>query len=232
MAEQGRIMNILLVEDEKRIAAFIRKGLQEEYCTVDVVPDGAMALEYAAAAQYSVIILDVRLPELDGFLVCAELRARGDQTPVLMLTARDTVEDRVHGLNVGADDYLVKPFAFKELLARVRALSRRPPVRQDSTLKLADLELNTLTHRVQRGGRPIELSALEYRLLEFLMTHAGQVLTRTQITDQVWGLNYDARSNVVDVYIRFLRQKIDEPFELKLIQTVRGSGYKFSPRAD
>jgi heavy metal response regulator len=225
-------MNILLVEDEERIAAFIRKGLQEEYYTVDVVRDGATALEYAAAAPYNVVILDVRLPVLDGFSVCAELRARGDQTPVLMLTARDTVDDRVHGLNIGADDYLVKPFAFKELLARVRALSRRPPMLQGTTLRLADLELNMLTHSVQRGGRVIELSALEYRLLEFLMTHAGQVLTRTQITDQVWGFDYDPRSNVVDVYIRFLRRKIDEPFEPKLIQTVRGSGYKLSPQAD
>jgi len=223
-------MRILLVEDEERIAAFIHKGLKEELYTVDAVRDGGEALEFAAAAEYDVIILDVRLPVQDGFSVCRELRARGDKTPVLMLTARDTVDDRVHGLNVGADDYLVKPFAFRELLARLRALTRRPPVIQDTTLRLANLELDMLTHQVQRAGQVIELSAREYRLLEFLMRHPGQVLTRTQIAEQVWGFDFDAHSNVVNVYIRFLRRKVDEPFEPKLIQTVRGSGYKFGTR--
>jgi len=223
-------MRILLVEDEERIAAFIHKGLKEELYTVDAVRDGGEALEFAAAAEYDVIILDVRLPVQDGFSVCRELRARGDKTPVLMLTARDTVDDRVHGLNVGADDYLVKPFAFRELLARLRALTRRPPVSQDTTLRLANLELDMLTHQVQRAGQVIELSAREYRLLEFLMRHPGQVLTRTQIAEQVWGFDFDAHSNVVNVYIRFLRRKVDEPFEPKLIQTVRGSGYKFGTR--
>ena len=220
-------MRVLLVEDEERIAAFIRKGLMEELYTVDVTGDGGLALETTSAATYDAIILDVRLPGRDGFSVCRELRARGDKTPVLMLTARDTVDDRVQGLDAGADDYLVKPFAFKELLARLRALTRRPPVIQAASLSLADLELNMLTHQVHRAGRLIDLSAREYRLLEFFMRHPGQVLTRAQVAAQVWGQDFDAQSNVVDVYIRYLRRKADDPFELKLIQTVRGLGYKF-----
>lgn len=223
-------MRILLVEDEERIANFIRRGLLEEFYTVDVVCDGSLALEYVEAAPYDLIILDVRLPVLDGFSACAELRSRGDRTPVLMLTARDTVDDRVNGLNAGADDYLVKPFAFKELLARMRALLRRPPQLQDTMLRLADLELDMLTHQAQRGGQLIPLSAREYQLLEFLMRHPGQVLTRAQITDQVWGSDLDTHSNVVDVYIRFLRRKLDEPFEPKLIHTVRGLGYCLGAR--
>src|SRR5205085_6908477 len=162
-------MRILLVEDEERIAAFIRRGLMEELYTVDVVPEGGEAIETLMAAQYDAIILDVRLPGRDGYSVCRELRARGDRTPVLMLTARDTVDDRVQGLDAGADDYLVKPFAFKELLARLRALTRRPPEIRHSSLELADLELDMLTHQVRRAGQPIELSAREYRLLENFM---------------------------------------------------------------
>ena len=219
-------MRILLVEDEERIANFIRRGLLEEFYTVDVVGDGSLALEYAEAAPYDLIILDVRLPVLDGFSACAELRARGDRTPVLMLTARDTVDDRVNGLNAGADDYLVKPFAFKELLARMRAVLRRPPRLQAAKLRLADLELDMLTHQAQRSGRLILLSAREYQLLELLLRHSGQVLTRAQITAQVWGSDFDTHSNVVDVYVRFLRRKLDEPFEPKLIETVRGVGYR------
>ena len=220
-------MRILLVEDEERIAAFIRRGLMEELYTVDVVPEGGEAIETLMAAQYDAIILDVRLPGRDGYSVCRELRARGDRTPVLMLTARDTVDDRVQGLDAGADDYLVKPFAFKELLARLRALTRRPPEIRHSSLELADLELDMLTHQVRRAGQPIELSAREYRLLENFMLHPGQVLSRGQIAAQIWGQDFDAQSNVVDVYIRYLRRKIDDPFEPKLIQTVRGLGYKF-----
>ena len=220
-------MRILLIEDDEQIASFMRRGLREEFYTVDLAGDGAAGLEYARAAPYDAIILDVRLPVLDGFSVCAELRARGDQTPVLMVTARDAVDDRVAGLNAGADDYLIKPFAFKELLARVRALTRRPPVLQDATLRLDNLELDTRTHQAQRSGQPIALSAREYQLLEFMMRHPGQVLTRSQISDQVWGLDGDVRSNVVDVYIRFLRRKVDESFEPKLIHAVRGVGYKF-----
>jgi len=219
-------MRILLVEDEERIAAFIHKGLREELYTVDVARDGAEALDIALASEDDLIVLDVRLPMRDGISVCRELRAQGNRTPILMLTARDTVDDRVRGLDAGADDYLVKPFAFQELLARLRALARRPPVVQDHTLRVENLTLDTRTHQTRRDAQPIDLSAREYRLLELLMRHPGQVLTRTQIAEHIWGYDFDANSNVVDVYIRYLRRKVDDPFEPKLIQTVRGVGYK------
>ena len=219
-------MRILLVEDEERIAAFIRKGLKEELYTVDVARDGSEALDIAGSGEYDLIILDLRLPVRDGISVCRELRAQGNTTPILMLTARDTIDDRVRGLDAGADDYLVKPFAFQELLARLRALARRPPVVQDLTLRMANLTLDTRTHQARRDAQLIELSAREYCLLELLMRQPGQVLTRTQIAEQIWGYDFDANSNVVDVYIRYLRRKVDDPFEPKLIQTVRGVGYK------
>jgi heavy metal response regulator len=219
-------MRVLLIEDEERIAAFVSKGLKEELFTVDVARNGAEGLDMSLAADYELIILDIRLPVRDGLSVCHELRTRGLKTPILMLTARDSIEDRVRGLDAGADDYLVKPFAFKELLARLRALSRRPPELQESTLRVENLTLNTHTHEAQRNGQSIALSAREYRLLELLMRHPGQVLTRTQIAEQVWGYDFDANSNVVDVYIRYLRRKVDDAFEPKLIQTVRGAGYK------
>jgi len=219
-------MRVLLVEDEPRIAAFIRKGLQEEQYVVDVAEDGDAALDFADVAPYDLIILDVMLPRRDGFGVCKELRRRGVKTPVLMLTARDAVDDRVRGLDVGADDYLVKPFAFRELLARLRALARRPSETQSLQLSAGDLTLDTVTHQARRAGQPIDLSAREYRLLEFLMRHYGQPLTRLQIAEGVWGYDFDANSNVVDVYIRYLRRQVDDPFETKLIQTVRGVGYK------
>jgi heavy metal response regulator len=219
-------MRILLVEDEERIAAFIRKGLHEELYTVDRARDGAEALDIALAAEYDLIILDVRLPGRDGIAVCRELRAQGKKTPILMLTARDSVDDRVRGLDAGADDYLIKPFAFQELLARLRALARRPAAVQDDILRLENLTLDTRTHQARRDAQPIDLSAREYRLLEFLIRHPGQVLTRTQIAEHIWGYDFDANSNVVDVYIRYLRRKVDDPFEPKLIQTVRGVGYK------
>jgi heavy metal response regulator len=219
-------MRILLVEDEERIAAFIQKGLKEELYAVDVARDGSEALDIAHVGEYDLIILDVRLPVRDGISVCRELRARGNTTPILMLTARDTIDDRVRGLDAGADDYLVKPFAFQELLARLRALARRPPVVQDHTLRMENLTLDTHTHQARRDAQPIDLSAREYRLLEFLMRHPGQVLTRTQIAEQIWGYDFDANSNIVDVYIRYLRRKVDDPFAPKLIQTVRGVGYK------
>ncbi len=220
-------MRILLVEDEERLGTFISLGLREELYIVDYVRDGAAALDFAASAEYDVIILDVRLPQRDGFSVCRQLRSQANQTPILMLTAMNTVDDRVRGLDSGADDYLVKPFAFRELLARLRALTRRLPALQETTLKVENFELDLLRHEARRNGQVIGLSAREYHLLEYLVRHQGQVLTRTQIAEQVWGYDFDAQSNIVDVYIRFLRRKLDDAFEPKLIQTVRGVGYKF-----
>lgn len=221
-------MRILIVEDERQIAAFLERGLKEEGYAIDVVYNGNDALDWAAAVEYDGIVLDVMLPGRDGFSVCRELRARGSKTPVLMLTARDTVDDRVTGLDIGADDYLVKPFAFKELVARLRAVTRRQNDTRSVELQVGDLTLNTLTHTAQRGDHRIELTTKEYNLLEFLMRYPNRVLTRTQIAEHVWNLDFLAESNVVDVYIRYLRRKIDGDFELKLIKTVRGSGYLIS----
>jgi heavy metal response regulator len=219
-------MRILVVEDERRIAAFIKRGLEEEYYAVDVAYDGEEALDWADVVDYDSIVLDVLLPKKDGIQVCRELRAQGNKVPILMLTARDTIEDRVRGLDSGADDYLVKPFAFQELLARIRALLRRSGEVKTTRLQVGDLALDTTTHRAARGGRVIELTAREYALLEFLMRHPGQVLSRTQIAEHVWDYDFFSTSNVVDVYIRYLRRKIDKGFEVKLIRTVRGVGYK------
>jgi heavy metal response regulator len=219
-------MRILVVEDERRIAAFIKRGLEEERYAVDVAYDGEEALDWAAVANYDLIVLDVLLPKKDGIEVCRELRAQGNKVPILMLTARDAIEDRVQGLDSGADDYLVKPFAFQELLARIRALLRRSGEIKTPRLQVGDLVLDTLTHRASRGGQVIELTAREYALLEFLMRHPGQVLSRTQILEHVWNYDFFTTSNVVDVYIRYLRRKIDKDFEVKLLQTVRGVGYK------
>ncbi len=221
-------MRILIVEDERQIAAFLERGLKEEGYAVDVVYDGNDALDWAAAVEYDGIVLDVMLPGRDGFSVCRELRSRGDKTPVLMLTARDTVDDRVTGLDIGADDYLTKPFAFKELVARLRAVTRRQGDVHSVELQVGDLTLNTLTHTAQRGERRIELTTKEYNLLEFLMRNPQRVLTRTQIAEHVWNLDFHSESNVVDVYIRYLRRKIDGESDLKLIKTVRGSGYLIS----
>ncbi len=221
-------MRILIVEDERQIAAFLERGLKEEGYAVDVVYDGNDALDWAAAVEYDGIVLDVMLPGRDGFSVCRELRSRGDKTPVLMLTARDTVDDRVTGLDIGADDYLTKPFAFKELVARLRAVTRRQGDVHSVELQVGDLTLNTLTHTAQRGERRIELTTKEYNLLEFLMRNPQRVLTRTQIAEHVWNLDFHSESNVVDVYIRYLRRKIDGDSDLKLIKTVRGSGYLIS----
>jgi heavy metal response regulator len=218
-------VRILVVEDERRIAAFIKRGLEEERYAVDVAYDGQEALDWAATVEYDLIVLDVLLPKKDGIRVCRELRDQGNKVPVLMLTARDAVEDRVRGLDSGADDYLVKPFAFQELLARIRALLRRQGEIRTTQLQVADLVLDTLTHRATRAGQVIELTAREYALLEFLMRHPRQVLSRTQIAEHVWGYDFFSTSNVVDVYIGYLRRKIDRGFEVKLIQTVRGAGY-------
>ena len=222
-------MRVLVVEDEHKIAAYVKRGLDEAGYAVDVAYDGRVALDWVAVAPFDLIVLDILLPELDGLSVCREMRHRGVQCPVLMLTARDTVDDRVAGLDSGADDYLVKPFALKELLARLRALTRRTPESPKTTLlSAADLTLDTASHRVMRAGRLIKLTAKEYAVLECLLRDQGRVLTRTMIAEHVWNYDVYNQSNVVDVYIRNLRRKIDDPFELKLIQTIRGAGYRLS----
>ena len=219
-------MRILVVEDEWRIAAFIKRGLEEERYAVDVARDGEEALDWAAVVDYDLILLDVLLPKRDGIEVCRVLRSQGSQVPILMLTARDAVEDRIRGLDSGADDYLVKPFAFQELLARIRALWRRSGDVKTTRLQVGDLVLDTIAHRADRDGKIIELTAREYALLEFLMRHPGQVLSRTRIAEHVWNYDFYSTSNVVDVYIRYLRRKVDKGFDEKLIKTVRGVGYK------
>ncbi|HXV97451.1 MAG TPA: response regulator transcription factor [Anaerolineae bacterium] len=221
-------MRILIVEDEERIARFLKKGLEEESYAVDIASDGPAALDWVAGTTYDLVLLDVMLPGLNGFEVCRILRQRGVATPILMLTARDEVDDRVTGLDAGADDYLAKPFAFKELLARIRALSRRvtASTMPETVLKLADLSLDTITHRAKRGEREIELTAKEYALLEFFLRHAHRPLSRTIIRESIWGYDYYGASNVVDVYVRHLRQKLEVHGEPPLIHTVRGVGYK------
>lgn len=225
-------MRILIVEDERKISAYIGRALEEQGYAVDVAYTGREALEWAQNAHYDAIVLDILLPELDGITVCQELRQRGNRAPILMLTARDGVDDRVKGLDAGADDYLVKPFALKELLARIRALTRRSlDAPKSPVLQIADLSLDTLTRRVRRGNKTIELTSKEYAVLECLMREPDRVLTRTQIAEHVW--NYDVlnHSNVVDVYIKNLRRKIDDHYEPRLIHTVRGAGYRITPEA-
>jgi two-component system copper resistance phosphate regulon response regulator CusR len=218
-------VRILLVEDETRVAGFIAKGLREQSYAVDISVDGEAALYMAAVNEYDLVILDVMLPRKDGWAVCRELRASGSGVPILMLTARDAVDDRVAGLDAGADDYLAKPFDFKELLARLRALGRRPaPLRRD-VLKADDLALDTASHAVSRGGRPISLTAKEYALLEFLLINQGRVVGRERIAQHVWDENFDPFSNVIDVYIRRLRSKLDSGAGRRLIHTRRGEGY-------
>lgn len=219
-------MRILLVEDEPGIANFIRQGLTETAYAVDVAFDGLAGLDYAVSAEYDVLILDIMLPKLNGLDLMEELRRRDVRTPTLMLTARDTIDDRVAGLDAGADDYLVKPFAFAELLARVRSLLRRPPLQSGSILRVADLELDTAHHQVRRGRRLIDFSPKEFAMLEYLMRHPNQVLTRTQIGEHVWNFDFYNESNVVDVYVGYLRRKIDKGQPLPLIHTVRGVGYR------
>jgi DNA-binding response OmpR family regulator len=226
-------MRLLLVEDEHKISAYVKRGLEEQGYAVDAVFNGHEALEWAEAAEYDVIVLDILLPELDGLSVCRDLRGRGDNTPILILTARDTVDDRVVGLDAGADDYLVKPFALKELLARLRALTRRTgEVPKSPVFLVANLTLDTATHRVSRDGKIIDLPAKEFAVLECLMRSAGRVLTRTQIAEHVWSYDTYNQSNIVDVYIRNLRRKIDDTFEPKLLHTLRGVGYHLSVKDD
>jgi len=221
-------VRILVVEDEPGIANFVRQGLMEAGYAVDLAWDGREGLDYALAADYDVLVLDIMLPKMDGLELLRELRRLGDKTPVLMLTARDTVDNRVEGLDAGADDYLVKPFAFPELLARVRALLRRPPLQVGTILQVGDLEMDTAKREVRRNDRPIELSPREYAVLEYLMRHPNQVLTRTQISEHVWNFEFFNESNVVDVYVGYLRRKIDQGENLSLIHTVRGVGYRMS----
>ena len=218
-------MRLLVVEDEPRIASFIRRGLEEERHAVDVAADGDDGVWLATTNDYDVILLDILLPRKNGLAVCHELRARSVTTPILMLTAKDSVEDKVAGLNTGADDYLTKPFAFDELLARVNALARRQSLDRSPLLRVDDLTLNPITHEVRRGDATIELTNKEYALLACLMRRPGQVLTRTQIAEQIWDMTFDNESNVIDVYIRYLRKKIDAGHGRPLIHTVRGVGY-------
>ncbi len=221
-------MHILIVEDEQRLSYLLRRVFLEERHTVDLAHDGHTGLDLALSDTYDIVILDVMLPGIDGLEICRQMRTEHIMSPVLMLTARGAVEDRVTGLNVGADDYLAKPFAMEELLARISALLRRRDRHFDETSRLtvADLTLDLLRHEAQRAGRAIELTAKEFALLEYLMRHPGQALTRTQIIDAVWRYDLEALSNVVDIYIHYLREKIDQGFPRPLIKTVRGVGYK------
>jgi two-component system OmpR family response regulator len=219
-------MRVLVVEDEPKMAALVSRGLREEGMAVDVVEHGDDAIPRAAASEYDAVVLDVMLPGVDGFEVCRRLREDGVWSPILMLTARDAVADRVAGLDVGADDYLLKPFSFAELLARLRALGRRGPVERPVVLEVGDLRLDPATRRVWRGETEIALSAKEFALLEVFMRRAGEVLSRFALLEHAWDYDYENRSNVVDVYIRYLREKVDRPFGVETIETVRGAGYR------
>jgi len=225
-------MRILVVEDEKKIASFIERGLVEQHYSVDVAYDGNEGLYLAEINPYDLIILDIMLPGKDGFAVCQELRKKEFDVPILMLTARDDVRDKIYGLDSGADDYLTKPFAFGEFLARVRVLLRRQRTQQTTTLKVADLALDQLTHTVTRAGENIELTSTEYALLEYLMIHAEQVVTRTMISEHVWDQNFDSYSNVINVYVNYVRKKVDAGFSKKLIHSVRGRGYVIKEEAE
>jgi len=218
-------MRILVIEDEVKIAQFIKRGLKEEGYAVDVANDGEEGHFLLSSNEYDAIILDLMLPKIDGLTLCRTLRKEGNQTPIVMLTAKDTVKDKVKGLDSGADDYLPKPFAFEELLARVRVLLRKKDSRVQTQLKVGDLSLDLLTHKVTRGDREIDLTVKEYALLEYLMRNAGNIVTRTMISEHVWDINFDTFTNVIDVYINYLRNKIDSGFPDKMIHTVRGKGY-------
>lgn len=219
-------MRILLVEDEQKMLASLKQGVEEQGYAVDTANNGEDGLHWALNFSYDVIVLDIMLPKKDGLTLCKELRDQRISTPILMLTALETVDNRVEGLDHGADDYLVKPFAFREFLARIRALTRRDTYQKSAVLLVGDLQLDTRTHKAQRGDLVIELSTKEYALLEFLMRHPNQVLSRSVITEHLWSYDYMPYSNVVDVYIRYLRKKIDDDYETKYILTIRGSGYQ------
>jgi two-component system, OmpR family, response regulator len=219
-------MRVLVVEDEAKMAGLLRRGLQQEGYSVDLAPNGEEGVWLGTENDYDTIILDVGLPDMDGFGVCRRLREAGSWTPVLMLTARDSVGDRVSGLDVGADDYLTKPFSFAELLARIRALMRRGARERPTVLKVGDLILDPATRQVGHGEVDLLLTSKEFALLEYFMRHRGEVLSRTRIIEHVWDFAYDGNSNVVDVYVRHLRDKIDRPFGKRSIETVRGAGYR------
>jgi len=218
-------VRILLVEDEPKVAGFVRRGLMAERYAVDLAADGREGLELAEAYPYDLVILDLMLPGIEGREVLQRIRRKNTCVPVLVLTARDAIEDKVKLFDVGADDYLTKPFAFAELLVRTKALLRRGPVNRSSTLTIDDLELDRLTQQVRRAGRRIELTAKEYGLLEYLMLNPGRVLSRNMIIEHVWDQSFDGITNIVDVYVRHLRSKVDDGHEFKLIRTVRGAGY-------
>lgn len=218
-------MRILVIEDEKKIADFIKRGLKEEGYAVDAAVDGEQGYFLAKTNDYDLILLDLMIPKMDGVSLCKRLRADKITTPVIMLTAKDTVQDKVQGLDAGADDYLAKPFAFEELLARIRAILRKKTEQAATKLRVDDLVLDLAAHKAARGGKDIELTAKEYSLLEYLMRNAGAVVTRTMISEHVWDIDFDTFTNVIDVYINYLRNKIDTGHKKKLIQTIRGRGY-------
>lgn len=225
-------MRILIAEDDQRVAGFLKKGLNEEQYAVDVCYNGEEALFQAQVNEYDLVILDVMLPKMNGFAVCRQIRQEGILTPILMLTARDQLEDKVKGLQEGADDYLTKPFAFEEFLARIKALLRRTQDYKTKTLTVGQLELDPVARKVNRNGKVITLTGKEYALLEYLMRNKGRIITQSMIIDHVWDMNYDGLSNVVNVYINHLREKIDKGFEQKYIHTIRGVGYKIDEKAD
>lgn len=224
-------MKILVVEDERKTAAFLKKGLEENGFAIDVATDGETGVSLIQQSEYDLIVLDVMLPKLDGWSVLKEIRQQRNQTPVLFLTARDAVPDRVHGLELGADDYITKPFAFSELLARIRTILRRGPARQAATLQVADLEIDVQRHKAVRQGRTLDLTPKEFLLLSLLARRTGSAISRTLIAEQVWGINFDSGTNIVDVHMHRLRSKVDDPFEIKLIHTVRGIGYILENRS-
>jgi two-component system copper resistance phosphate regulon response regulator CusR len=222
-------MRILIVEDEQKVSALVKRGLMAERYAVDVAADGLEGFELAEAYPYDLIILDLMLPRLDGGEVLQRIRRKNSHVPVLVLTARDSIDDKVKQFELGADDYLTKPFAFAELLVRVKALLRRGPVNRSSTLRIGDLELDRLTQQVRRGGRRVELTAKEYSLLEYLMQNEDRVLSRNMIIEHVWDQSFDGVTNIVDVYVKHLRSKVDDGNPLKMIRTVRGTGYTIRP---
>lgn len=218
-------MRILIIEDEKKVADFIKRGLKEEGYAVDAAYDGGNGDFLATTNEYDLIILDLMLPKIDGISLCRKLRDGKITTPIIMLTAKDDIKDKIMGLDSGADDYLTKPFAFEELLARMRVILRKKDVRIDTNLQVRDLVLDLLTHKVTRGNKEIVLTTKEYALLEYLMRNAGTVVTRTMISEHVWDINFDTFTNTIDVYINYLRNKVDRGYKKKLIHTIRGRGY-------